>query len=270
MSAVYAIGDIHGYYDRLVELLRWDAVVIDSDLKWMGEDATVCLVGDYFDRGPDGVSAINLIMRLQKEAQSAGGRVVALLGNHDVWILAVHRFGRNPKTALHEAFKNSWLRYGGMQSDLDRLTPQQVVWLSHCPVLTLIDNRLLMHADGLFYAHYGNSIEQVNQSVCAVLTEGDATAFDILLDNFNGRYAFTEYDWYGTRRDNYTLRAQRFLATFGGRQIVHGHTPIFRMSGEDPEDVVGPYTYADGLCVNIDHGLYKDGPGFVYMLPPLT
>jgi hypothetical protein len=59
-------------------------------------------------------------------------------------------------------------------------------------------------------------------------------------------------------------KCRAFLERFGGRRVVHGHTPIARMSEQPPESVTGPLIYADGLCVNVDPGLYLGGPGFVY------
>ncbi|HEX9439253.1 MAG TPA: serine/threonine protein phosphatase, partial [Roseiflexaceae bacterium] len=59
-------------------------------------------------------------------------------------------------------------------------------------------------------------------------------------------------------------------ADFGGRQIVHGHTPISSMRRCLPEEVVEPLVYAGGLCVNVDGGMYLGGPGFVYQVPVLV
>ena len=50
------------------------------------------------------------------------------------------------------------------------------------------------------------------------------------------------------------------------RQLIHGHTPISSMSPFSPEDVTAPLVYANGLCVNVDAGMYLDGPGFVYQI----
>ena len=269
MPDVYVMGDVHGYYQRLIALLQEDAQVIDDHHHWIGGDAILCLVGDYFDRGPDGVGVVDLVMNLQQEAPLSGGRVIALLGNHDVWILSAHRFGRKPQNNLHKAFMASWLRYGGQHSDLERLTPAHVDWLCNCPMMTLIDDRLVIHADALLYAHYGASVAEVNAALTDILKSDNDSAYDILLDNFADRLAFTELDWYGLKRENYTGRALRFMQIFGGKQIIHGHTPISRMIDQPPQAVVTPYSYAEGLCVNVDAGIYRGSPGFIYKLPPV-
>ncbi len=54
------------------------------------------------------------------------------------------------------------------------------------------------------------------------------------------------------------------LATYGGGQIIHGHTPIMYMTKQPPDEIDAALVYNAGLCVNVDGGLYAGGPGFVY------
>ena len=61
-------------------------------------------------------------------------------------------------------------------------------------------------------------------------------------------------------------RAAQFLAPFDTRQLVHGHTPIDHVLQCPAELVAWPLIYANGLCVNIDGGMYRGGPGFIYQL----
>src|SRR2546426_12549058 len=58
--------------------------------------------------------------------------------------------------------------------------------------------------------------------------------------------------------------ARRFLSIFGGRQLIHGHTPISAMRRCPPEKVDSPWIYAGGQCVNVDGGMFLGGSGFVY------
>ena len=91
-GAVYMMGDVHGYLDKLTRLLR-ECGLVDEGLHWRGGVASLWFMGDFFDRGPDGTGVVDLIMRLQREAADAGGCVEALLGNHDILIMAVQQFG---------------------------------------------------------------------------------------------------------------------------------------------------------------------------------
>jgi len=83
IDRVVAVGDVHGAYDRFVEILR-AASLVDDRLRWIGGRAHLVQLGDIVDRGPDSMKALDLIERLQKDAARAGGAVHALLGNHEV------------------------------------------------------------------------------------------------------------------------------------------------------------------------------------------
>ena len=80
---VVAVGDVHGAFDNFVALLR-AAQVIDNRNRWSGQRTVLVQTGDILDRGPDSRKAIDLLRRLERDAQRAGGRVVSLLGNHEL------------------------------------------------------------------------------------------------------------------------------------------------------------------------------------------
>jgi hypothetical protein len=80
---VVAVADVHGAYDRFIAILR-TAGLIDGRQRWSGGRAVFVQAGDVLDRGPDSRKAMDLIRRLADEAARAGGRVHALLGNHEV------------------------------------------------------------------------------------------------------------------------------------------------------------------------------------------
>ncbi len=86
IGRIVAIGDIHGAYDKLVSLLR-GADVVDDGLSWMGGRTHLVMCGDLIHRGPKDREVLDLIIRLQEEAKSAGGRVHAILGNHEALTL---------------------------------------------------------------------------------------------------------------------------------------------------------------------------------------
>ncbi len=83
VERVVVVGDVHGANDSLVEILG-EAGLIDGDRVWAGGKTHLVMLGDIVDRGPDSREALTLIMRLQAEADDAGGRVHLVLGNHEV------------------------------------------------------------------------------------------------------------------------------------------------------------------------------------------
>jgi len=80
---VVAIGDVHGDFDDFVSILQ-RAGLIDVQHHWTGDQTTLVQVGDLLDRGPKPREVMDLVMSLEKEAPKAGGRVVSLLGNHEM------------------------------------------------------------------------------------------------------------------------------------------------------------------------------------------
>jgi len=82
VERIVAVSDIHGAYEPLVATLR-NAGVINADLGWSGAATHLVIVGDILDRGPDSRDAMDLLMRLEGEAEVAGGMVHVLIGNHE-------------------------------------------------------------------------------------------------------------------------------------------------------------------------------------------
>lgn len=80
---IVAVGDVHGAIGPYVRILQ-RAGVIDSRRRWAGGRTTFVQLGDVVDRGPASREVLDLIRRLEVEAPKAGGRVVYLLGNHEV------------------------------------------------------------------------------------------------------------------------------------------------------------------------------------------
>jgi hypothetical protein len=80
---IVAVGDVHGAYAEFAGVLR-RAGLIDAKERWTGRRAVLVQTGDVVDRGAESRRALDLLRRLEREAARAGGRVYALLGNHEV------------------------------------------------------------------------------------------------------------------------------------------------------------------------------------------
>ena len=77
---IVALGDIHGDYQRLQELLR-TAGLVDAKNTWIGRDTHLVLTGDFVDRGDHSAQVMDLLMDLEPQARKAGGDLHALIGN---------------------------------------------------------------------------------------------------------------------------------------------------------------------------------------------
>ncbi|KPJ78511.1 MAG: metallophosphatase [Deltaproteobacteria bacterium SG8_13] len=71
METIYAIGDIHGRYDKLCALM--DKIDIDLDSEML------VFLGDYIDRGPQSFEVVDYLIDLRKRHPNT----VFLKGNHE-------------------------------------------------------------------------------------------------------------------------------------------------------------------------------------------
>jgi Calcineurin-like phosphoesterase. len=253
----YVVGDIHGHLQVLERLLR-QGNLVDKALHWSGGDAVLWFIGDLVDRGPDSIAVIDFVMRLQMEAALVGGYVDSLLGNHELLMLAAYRFGQY-SNGCSSSFIGQWRRNGGVKSDLAKLTEAHLIWLAERPPLARIGNNLLVHADATFYTRYGHSLAAINNTFRALCKRSDVLAWEEMIEAFSTRNVFMD----GCTGEEFI---NRFLMILGGRRIIHGHTPISTIIGGSAVDVVQPYTYANGRCLNVDGGIYLGCPGFIHKL----
>ncbi|UUV28830.1 serine/threonine protein phosphatase [Amycolatopsis roodepoortensis] len=259
-SPTYVVGDVHGHRDELAEALR-EKGLIDSDDDWSGGKATLWFLGDFVDRGPDGVGVIDLVMRLERQAATAGGRCGTLLGNHEILLLGMYHFGDTevPSDFGPRSFARSWEINGGLLEDQDRLTPQHIEWLSSRPMLTLAADHLLMHSDTLEYLGWGEDIDEINTRGREILEGSDIQAWWDVWRRMTTRYAFRGPDGADV--------ARQLMDRLGGERIVHGHSVIADQLGIHPAQIEGPYLYAGGKALGIDGGLFVGGPCLIVPLP---
>ncbi|MDX2912666.1 MULTISPECIES: metallophosphoesterase [Streptomyces] len=268
-SPLFVVGDVHGYLDELLAALHAKGLV-DAAGNWSAGTARLWFLGDFTDRGPDGIGVIDLVMRLSAEAAAAGGYCKALMGNHELLLLGAKRFGDTPVNsgAGTATFQAAWLLNGGQKTDMDRLQDHHLQWMARLDAMEEVDGHLLVHSDTTAYRDYGDSIEAVNDTVRETITRNDPDEVWDLFRKFTRRFSF---------RDEGGADAVRsLLEIYGGTRIVHGHSPIPYLLGEvgseDGEDgtgpsVDGPYTYAEGLAVAMDGGVTMAGKLLVQELP---
>jgi hypothetical protein len=256
----YAVSDVHGHIEELVAALR-RADLLDAHLAWSGGQARLSFLGDYVDRGPQGLAVIDLVRRLQAEAGAAGGRVDALIGNHEILALGMHRFGAQqvPSDSWRQrSFARSWALNGGRLHDQQGLRDEQIAWLSALDSVLLAGPDLLLHSDTTEYLRWGNTTEQINDAVRNVLAGGDLEAWWQCWVRLTARYGFA-----GLEGEQV---ASGLLDLLGGERIVHGHSVVAAFIGASPREVTGPLSYAGGRVLAIDGGIYGGGPCLVVRL----
>jgi hypothetical protein len=261
--ATYVVGDVHGHRAVLTDALR-DARLIDETGDWAAGMARLWFLGDFVDRGPDGVGVIDLVIRLARQAAHVGGEVQTLLGNHEVLLLGMRRFGdaEVPSGFGRRSFERSWTLNGGQASDLDALTDDHVEWLASRPAIAHASDHLLLHSDTLEYFTWGSSVDEINDSVREVLVGDDLSEWWEVWRRMTTRYAFRGTDG--------PEIADMVLERLGGSRIVHGHSVIADQLGVHPMDIEAPLLYAGDRVLGVDGGVFAGGPCLVVPLWPPT
>jgi hypothetical protein len=255
---VYALGDVHGDYERLVSLLV-AAKLIPADpgppekVRWQADKAVLVCTGDFIDKWTQSLRVIALLRALQSDAASAGGRVIVTLGNHEAEFLADPR---NRKAA--EFIKEMEER---------KIVPEQVAagadplgigqWLRGLPAAARVND--------WFFAHAGKT----DLRTLAQLQEDLRTGIE--RDGFKTRVLQAEDSivlarmsprpWWEAEGDSAAQSKEKLnasLAKLGVRHLVIGHAPakiVFADKGvRDAGDLAQHF---DGLFFMIDTGMSR-------------
>jgi hypothetical protein len=100
-----AIGDAHGeYYSFAAVLIH--AGLMDAELTWTGGRSICVQMGDILDRGSEPLQIDKLLDILQPQAKKAGGKIIRLVGNHELEILRKNYFITSLPYFQIEAFRS--------------------------------------------------------------------------------------------------------------------------------------------------------------------
>ena len=85
-GGIFAFGDVHGEYERMLELLK-NNQIIDENNDWNFGEGHLIFLGDVFDRGSKVTETLLFIYNLEQQARHNGGDVHLLIGNHETMAL---------------------------------------------------------------------------------------------------------------------------------------------------------------------------------------
>ena len=125
VQRIIAIGDLHGDSNAMFRALRL-ANIIDQNDDWIGGNTYVVQVGDILDcdrggskkcgTGAEEIEILDFLFQLNQKAQKKGGRVINILGNHELMnVLGNFRYA-SPQHTLAlggEQLRKSRFRPGG-------------------------------------------------------------------------------------------------------------------------------------------------------------
>ena len=171
---LYSLGDIHGDYDRLVQVLAVGRLIAAKPsepgaVQWTGGGATLVITGDMIDKYTQNLPVIALLRALGPRAEQAGGRLIITLGNHEAEFLAS---GGADKKAVdfHDELTSAGISPAEVARGADAGGIGQ--WLRNLPVGAKVG--------GWFFCHAGNTegrtLAQLADEATKQITEHD---FDI-------------------------------------------------------------------------------------------
>ncbi len=271
VERIVAVGDVHGDYDQLVTVLK-SAGLIDDQLNWSGGKTHLVQNGDVLDRGPDSRKAMDLLMRLEKQAAEADGYVHALIGNHEAMNVygdlrytsagefAAFRDENSEKTRAaalkteHPADTARWEAQHplGYFEHRKQFSPDGYYgkWIASHDAVIKINDTLFLHG-GLSSRYASMKIKDMNQSVREELKDQTKLKGGIVSDTEGPL-------WYrGEAQGDASLEplVDKIRKNFGVERIVLGHTYA--------DAAITPRF--DGKVILIDIGLSRvyDGIGKV-------
>lgn len=232
VDSLYVIGDVHGRYDVLINLLQ-NSNIVDKDLNWIAGKSHLIFLGDLFDRGPDVTKVLWFIYSLEEMAMTAGGKVHLVLGNHEIMTMTKDlRYVNSKEIAIANAYGKKYDElYHPIKSVLGS-------WLRSKPSVLKIDNALFAH--GGIVDLGTNSIDEFNNqayiymkdSLFLKIMSNDSTEVNYDLEKWkNMRYFFYAEEspyWYRGYVNSDTLNTQldNMLKRYKSKVHIVAHTPL--------------------------------------------
>lgn len=215
---IVVVGDLHGDYAAYRAILRASGLIDRRD-RWSGSRTIFVQTGDIVDRGPESLRIMRHLMRLQRQAARAGGRVVALVGNHEAMnvtgdlryvhsgeyaAFADRRSAQRRERAFEanrvvieadyrtrdpamtaEAIRQAWLAAVplGMVEHRAAWAPGGELgrWIAANPAVVLIDGTLFVHG-GIGAAYANLPLDEINRRAAAELGVADASPTALIND----------------------------------------------------------------------------------------
>lgn len=223
VDRIVAVGDIHGDADALQAVLLM-AGVIDAKGHWSGGKTHLVQTGDIPDRGDKTRQALDLLMRLEREAPKAGGAVHALLGNHELMNMTSDlRYVTPAERASYEDLSPDRDPPGEPRGTAGHqvafsLTGRYGQWLRNHPAVIRIDQTLFLHG-GIAPQVKARSLPELNRLVRQDLFAGQPLGLGQDPQGplwFRGYAVDSEQQW--------EEGLAEVLMRFQAKQMVMGHT----------------------------------------------
>ncbi|MFL6247778.1 MAG: metallophosphoesterase [Thermoanaerobaculia bacterium] len=252
---VFALGDTHGDYDRLVALLAGGKLIdgppdAPDAVRWNGGKSILVVTGDMIDKGTQSLKVIALMRTLTTSAASQGGRVVITAGNHEAEFLA------DPNGSKTAEFQKE-LKAAGIK-------PREVAdGTDHGAIgKFLLCLPFASRVNYWFFSHAGQTNGRTLRVLAADLQKGiDEEGYDakVLLGSKGLLEARMKPPWWEKPNDeplDSMTRLLGYVDALGARHIVFGHQPgTYRFNDGSTREKGTMFQKFGGLAFLIDLGM---------------
>jgi hypothetical protein len=244
-AEVFALGDVHGGYERLVNLLsRAELIKPDGQApagySWSGGNRMLVSVGDLIDKSDHSMEVLDLMMTLDAQASASGGEVIVTLGNHEAEFLA------GPENKKAREFVAELQSKGIDPLALRNGQKPYGEWMMNRPLAARVNE--------WFFAHAGNTsgktIDELAEKFRHEVDQGNWGSHFLIGDDS----VLEARKWW--KQKSQTMRLlDDYLRALAARHIVFGHDPgAFHNKGEIGQEEDGRIFLIDvGMSPAIDY-----------------
>ncbi len=257
---IFVIGDIHGDYDGLIELLLASEIISKkpnhpNQVKWKAGKAMLVIPGDFISKGPQSADVTLLLRELQQSALKKGGRVILTFGNHEATFLA------DPKDAKTKEFRKELERLGVSAKKVVNGEDKLGIgaFLQNLPFAARIND--------WYFVHAGNPKKNTIKELEVLIKEGvEKHGFDapILLDENDGilEVRMSPIPWWEKKKDkpkDSKSRLRNLVEKLGVNHIVIGHQPgSYHFSDGDTRKKGKMFQKFNGMIFLVDSGMESE------------
>lgn len=211
----WIVGDIHGMYNELIELL--------NKINFNPEKDMLISLGDLVDRGPDSYKVVEYFINLSNK--------ICIRGNHDKWWEEYLKQGQHPENFYHGGDKT-------YQNYLKECEMDEVVLLDH---LMFFENQKDYYLDdnGNLFVHGGfNRHFILDEQI-------DSSIFYWDRDLFLQALSIELLSKWGDNNAKFKFKDSRI------KRVFLGHTPTLNFNISNNTQ---PIFAAKGKVINLDTG----------------
>jgi hypothetical protein len=275
---IIAVGDVHGAFPQFVNILQRTGV-IDARDQWVGGSTILVQDGDITSRGTQSRRCLDLVMQLEAQAGEQNGKVIPLLGNHEVMIiigdlryvlpeeyqafageqpeglrerayeeyrafLAERRKHGRVRSAHDEADRQKWMEEHplGFFEFRDAFGPQGLYgrWLRRLDTVAQVGDVLFVHG-GLSAGFRFRSIDDINGRVRAEMARFDSIWQSLAERGIIWRYMRLEEARREVQEEHHTIEVMQEFLSLQGWTMVSPDGPLwYRGYAQEPEEKLAP------------------------------